>query len=44
MMKPKDSVRPFNFPAYDITVQATCTHEAEEKLHEILKTKSKEND
>jgi hypothetical protein len=44
MMKPSKAVRPFNFPAHGVTVDATDTHDAEKKLQDHLKPKSKKDD
>ena len=44
MAKPSKSVRPFNFPAHGVTVEAKDIRDAESKLKEHLKPKSKQDD
>lgn len=44
MAKPSESVRDFNFPSHGVTIQASCTREAHDKLRKHLKPKSKTND
>jgi len=44
MARPSRSVRPFNFPHHGVTVEAQNAEDAENKLHETLKTKSKNDD
>lgn len=44
MMKARKGVRPFNFPAHNITIEASDIREAEAKLQNHLKPKSKQDD
>lgn len=44
MVKPSKSVRDFNFPHHSVTIQATNIREAENKLEDHLKPKSKQDD
>ena len=44
MVKPKQAVRPFNFPNHNLTVEAANIREAEAKLESHLKSKSKQDD
>lgn len=44
MVKPKQGVRPFNFPAHNVTIHATDIRDAENQLENLLKSKSKKDD
>lgn len=44
MASPTKGVRPFNFPAHNVTIEASDIREAESKLKETLKPKLKQDD
>lgn len=44
MVKPNSSIRQFNFPKHNITIEASSIRDAEAKLEILLKSKSKNDD
>ena len=44
MVKPSKSVRNFNFPAHNVSVEASSIKEANKKLDTHLKSKSNQDD
>ena len=44
MVKPVKAVRSFNFPKYDLTIQASSLKEAQKEIKKHLDSNTKKND